>query len=153
MSTTNFPRAGPLRVKRVLLSTALMVMLAALAGCRSAALSFAADAVASSGTTYASDEDPELVRDAVPFGLKTMEGLLERNPKHVELLLALASGFTQYGYAFVQADADVACVKKAAARRGLPAGMRSRVDSARWRPVAVASSAPRKPTQSVKCSV
>ena len=75
MSTTNFPRAGPLRVKRVLLSTALMVMLPALAGCRSAALSFAADAVASSGTSYASDEDPELVRDAVPFGLKTMEGL------------------------------------------------------------------------------
>lgn len=108
MSTTNFPRAGPLRVKRALLSTALILILPALAGCRSAALSFAADAVASSGTTYASDEDPELVRDAVPFGLKTMEGLLERNPKHVELLLALASGFTQYGYAFVQTDADLA---------------------------------------------
>jgi predicted anti-sigma-YlaC factor YlaD len=95
-------------VKRVLLSTTLMVTLPALAGCRSAALSFAAGAVAGSGTTYASDEDPELVRDAVPFGLKTMEGLLEKNPKHEELLLALASGFTQYGYAFVQADADVA---------------------------------------------
>jgi predicted anti-sigma-YlaC factor YlaD len=72
------------------------------------ALSFAADAVAHSGTSYASDGDPELVRDAVPFGLKTMEGLLEETPRHAPLLTALAGGFTQYGYAFVQADADLA---------------------------------------------
>ena len=66
------------------------------------------DAVAGSGTAYASDDDPQLVRDAVPFGLKTMEGLLEKNPRHEGLLTALSSGFTQYGYAFVQADADLA---------------------------------------------
>jgi predicted anti-sigma-YlaC factor YlaD len=48
------------------------------------------------------------VRQAVPFGLKTMEGLLEEKPHHVPLLTALASSFTQYGYAFVQADADQA---------------------------------------------
>jgi predicted anti-sigma-YlaC factor YlaD len=95
-------------VKRDLLTAALAVTVAALCGCRSAALSFAADAVAHSGTSYASDDDPELVRDAIPFGLKTMEGLLEENPDHEELLTALASGFTQYGYAFVQADADLA---------------------------------------------
>jgi predicted anti-sigma-YlaC factor YlaD len=84
------------------------VIVTALAGCRSVALSFAADAAAGSGTTYASDDDPELVRDAVPFGLKTMEGLLAEKPRHVDLLTALAGGFTQYAYAFVQSDADVA---------------------------------------------
>jgi hypothetical protein len=83
-------------------------MIAPLAGCRSIALSFAADAAAGSGTTYASDGDPELVRDAVPFGLKTMEGLLEEKPRHEGLLTALASGFTQYAYAFVAADAELA---------------------------------------------
>ncbi len=83
-------------------------MLLALAGCRSVALSFAADAAAGSGSTYASDDDPELVRDAVPFGLKTMEGLLAEKPRHDRLLASLASGFTQYGYAFVQSDADLA---------------------------------------------
>ena len=39
--------------------------------------SIAADAFAGSGgTSYATDDDPELVRDAVPFALKTMESLL-----------------------------------------------------------------------------
>src|SRR5690606_33128724 len=41
-------------------------------------------------------------------GLKTMEGVLESEPRNEKLLLALASGFTQYGYAFVAADAEVA---------------------------------------------
>src|SRR6266545_7792560 len=95
-------------MKRVLLSAAFTISIPALAGCRSTALSFAADAVAHSGTSYASDDDPELVRGAVPFGLKTMEGVLEEKPRHEGLLTALAAGFTQYGYAFVQADADQA---------------------------------------------
>jgi hypothetical protein len=93
-------------VNRVLLLITLAVTLPSVSGCRSAAVSTVADAVAHSGGTYASDDDPELVRDAVPFGLKTMEGLLAENPRHEGLLTALASGFTQYGYAFVQADAE-----------------------------------------------
>jgi len=64
------------------------------------------DVVAGSGTTFASDEDPELVKAAVPFSLKLMESLLNENPRHEGLLLASATGFTQYGYAFVQEDAD-----------------------------------------------
>lgn len=79
----------------------------ALAGClRRYALGSAADAVSSSGGTYGRDDDPELVRAAVPFGLKTMEGLAEELPDHVGLRTSLARGFTQYGYAFVQVDAD-----------------------------------------------
>ncbi len=77
-----------------------------LAGCRTAALSVVADAVAQSGSSYATDDDPELVREAVPFGLKTMEGVLAEKPRHEGLLTALASGFTQYAYAFVQSDAE-----------------------------------------------
>jgi predicted anti-sigma-YlaC factor YlaD len=64
------------------------------------------DALASGGTTFASDDDPELVKAAVPFSLKLMESLLQENPRHKGLLLAAASGFTQYSYAFVQEDAD-----------------------------------------------
>ncbi|BDG04036.1 TRAP transporter TatT component family protein [Anaeromyxobacter oryzae] len=86
----------------------LIVTVPALSGCRSVALSAASDAVAQSGSTYASDDDPELVRDAVPFGLKTMEGLLSESPRHEGLLTATASGFTQYGYAFVQQPAELA---------------------------------------------
>jgi predicted anti-sigma-YlaC factor YlaD len=35
-----------------------------------------------------------------------MESVLAESPEHEALLLALASGFVQYGYAFVQQDAD-----------------------------------------------
>lgn len=64
------------------------------------------DALAGGGTAYASDDDPELIRAAAPFSLKLMESLLAETPNHRGLLLAAASGFTQYGYAFVQQDAD-----------------------------------------------
>jgi predicted anti-sigma-YlaC factor YlaD len=64
------------------------------------------DALAAGGQTYASDPDPELIRDAAPFSLKLMESLLAENPRHAGLLFATASGFAQYAYAFVQEDAD-----------------------------------------------
>jgi predicted anti-sigma-YlaC factor YlaD len=65
-----------------------------------------ADQLSSGPDVFSTDEDPELVRDAVPFGLKTMETLLQTLPEHRGLLLGLCRGFTQYSYAFVQADAD-----------------------------------------------
>jgi predicted anti-sigma-YlaC factor YlaD len=64
------------------------------------------NAIAKTSDVFTSDDDPELVRDAIPFGLKTMEALLHENPRHAGLLLAACQGFTEYGYAFVQMDAD-----------------------------------------------
>jgi predicted anti-sigma-YlaC factor YlaD len=87
---------------------ALAALSVAFAGCsiRKTAINKFADALAGSGTSYASDDDPELVGQAVPFGLKTMEGLLEETPRHKGLLLACASGFVQYAYGWVQMEAD-----------------------------------------------
>ena len=48
----------------------------------------------------------DLIRDAAPFSLKLIESLLAESPQRRGLLLATAIGFTQYGYAFVQHDAD-----------------------------------------------
>ena len=59
-----------------------------------------------SETTFASDDDPDLVREAVPFSLKLMESLLAESPNHRGLLLATCRGFTEYAYAFIQEDAD-----------------------------------------------
>ena len=64
------------------------------------------DALAEAGSGWAGDEDPDLVRDATPFALKTIESLLAESPQHGGLLLAAASGFTQYTYAFLQQEAD-----------------------------------------------
>ena len=77
------------------------------------------DALASSGSTYASDDDPQLVRDALPFALKLIESLLQQSPRHEGLLLAAASGFTQYAFAFVKEDADEAADRDATAAAAL----------------------------------
>jgi predicted anti-sigma-YlaC factor YlaD len=66
------------------------------------------NALASSGTTFSSDNDPELVAAAVPFSLKLMESLLAESPNHRGLLLASSSGFTQFAYLAVQEPADEA---------------------------------------------
>ena len=93
---------------RVLLIMLLLLWIAG-SGCsllRRAALDQVADTIAGYGTTFASDEDPDLVKAAVPFSLKLLESLLAESPKNQGLLVAAASGFTQYAFAFVQQDAD-----------------------------------------------
>jgi predicted anti-sigma-YlaC factor YlaD len=94
------------------ISKIVWLMMAGLAvmgsGCsiRRMAVNNVGDALAGGGATFASDDDPELVKAAVPFSLKLTESLLNESPRHEGLLLAAASGFTQYSYAFVQQDAD-----------------------------------------------
>ena len=90
-------------------------------GCsiRKMAVNQLGNALAGGGTTFSSDDDPELVKAAVPFSLKLMEALLAESPRHSGLLLAAASGFTQYGFAFVQQDADEAEGKDFAAAEAL----------------------------------
>jgi len=98
----------PAGIGGVALIVALVSALAA-SSCslRSMAVNTIADTLAESGDTFASDEDPELIRDAVPFSLKLMESVLADAPRHRGLLLAACSGFTQYAYAFVQVDAEL----------------------------------------------
>ncbi len=88
---------------------------------RRSALDQVATAVAGSGTTFASDEDPDLVKAAAPFSLKLMESLLVETPQHQGLLSAAASGFTQYAFAFVQQEADELEARDLAAAEALRA--------------------------------
>jgi predicted anti-sigma-YlaC factor YlaD len=66
------------------------------------------DALAGSGSTFSSDDDPEFIEGAVPFSLKLIESLLAESPNHRGMLIAASSGFTQYAYAFIQQQADEA---------------------------------------------
>lgn len=66
-----------------------------------------ANTLSQPGDTYTSDDDPELIRRALPFGLKTFESLLQSIPDHGPLLLATCSGFTGYSYGFVENDAEI----------------------------------------------
>jgi predicted anti-sigma-YlaC factor YlaD len=81
----------------------------ALSGCawiKGMAMKSVASSLTETGTVFSRDDDPELIRDAVPFALKLYESLLESLPKNRDLLVATCSGFTQYAYAFVQGEAD-----------------------------------------------
>ncbi len=57
---------------------------------------------------YLSEEDPELVRESLPFLLKTIESIILTTPEQDEALVFACSGFTLYGNAFLQVDADAA---------------------------------------------
>ncbi len=95
---------GPLRLGLALLAFSVL----GASGCsvRKFAVNKLGDSLASGGTSFASDDDPDLVGEALPFSLKLMEGLLEESPRHRGLLFAASSGFTQYAYVFVQQPAE-----------------------------------------------
>lgn len=94
--------------KRKLLNCLLLVAAFGSASCsiKNVAMNQLGDALSGGGTVFSSDEDTELVGDALPFSLKLMESVLAETPRHEALLGALASGFTQYAYGYVQLDAD-----------------------------------------------
>jgi predicted anti-sigma-YlaC factor YlaD len=92
---------------KVLVLVALCGLIPAI-GCslKKIAVNKLGNALAESGSTFSSDNDPELVAAALPFSLKLMESLLAESPKHQGLLLATSSGFTQFAYLAVQESAD-----------------------------------------------
>jgi predicted anti-sigma-YlaC factor YlaD len=93
---------------RPALFLALACAFATLPGCALAkhkAVGMVAETLASSGDVFTRDDDPELVGEAIPFGLKLYESLLESAPKNKDLLIATCSNFTQYGVAFIETRA------------------------------------------------
>lgn len=87
----------------VLACTAAMVLI----GCsmKRAAVNLAGDAISGGGQAYSSDDDPEFIREALPFGIKVSEGLLEESPEHRGLLMTVAKGYAVYAY-LLQDQAD-----------------------------------------------
>jgi len=71
------------------------------------AVGMVAQTLASSGDVFTRDDDLELVGDAIPFGLKLYESLLDSAPTNKDLLIATCSNFTQYGVAYLETDALV----------------------------------------------
>jgi len=67
-----------------------------------------ADALTATAGSYARDNDIELVRAAAPSTLKLIEMLLDEQPHHAGLLSTACSGFTQYAFAFLQTDSEIA---------------------------------------------
>lgn len=97
---------------RPLAASMLLLLLAAAltsSGCslKRIAVKSVANSLSSGPDVFGTDDDPELIRDAMPFGLKTMESLLATLPDHEGLLVTLCKGYTQYAYAYVQSESDL----------------------------------------------
>ena len=94
--------------RRLRLVVLVMVVAGATTGCsiKKIAVNKLGDSLASGGTTFTSDDDPDLVGEALPFSLKLMESLLAESPQHRGLLLATCSGFTEYAFVYVQVPAE-----------------------------------------------
>lgn len=59
------------------------------------------------GEVFTGDDDPELIKDALPFALKLYESLLQSVPDNEELLLATGKAYCMYAYAFIHFEADM----------------------------------------------
>jgi predicted anti-sigma-YlaC factor YlaD len=64
------------------------------------------DMLSDGGSVYESENDPELVGEALPFSLKLVDSLLLESPEHRGLLLNAASGYTLYAYAYIHFPAE-----------------------------------------------
>ena len=89
----------------LVIAVAVLLLAVSSTGC-SVMINKMGEALVSGNSVYATDDDPDLVWEAVPFGLKTIEGLPAEGAEDKNLLLAASTGFTQYGYGHLQQDAD-----------------------------------------------
>ncbi len=101
--TSSYPNG-----KSIGLLLALSAFAPLLHGCfiKDVAVNSIADSLAGTGETFSSDNDPQLVGEAVPFSLKLIECVLAATPRHTALLTAACKNFTEYSYAYVQSEAD-----------------------------------------------
>ena len=112
MSRAEAPESGRRRGPRLAPRAATALLIAALAASSTSCsikrmvANGMANAISSGPDVYSTEDDPELVGDALPFGLKTMESLLQTVPKHQGLLMTACKGFTQYAAAYIQMPAD-----------------------------------------------
>jgi tetratricopeptide (TPR) repeat protein len=90
----------------------LLILLLVLSGCSSiekAGINMISDVMAGEGSSelFTGDDDPELVKDALPFILKMYEMLVSKNPEDIDLLLATGSTFIMYSNIFIQTPAEM----------------------------------------------
>jgi predicted anti-sigma-YlaC factor YlaD len=79
------------------------------AGVRRLAVDRVGDVLTSgTGSTFESDDDLELIGDALPFSLKLLESLIAESPRHAGLRLAACRGFALYSYGWVDFAGEVA---------------------------------------------
>jgi len=91
------------------LAASVTAVSCALSGCgliKGIAINNVASMLSESGTSVTSDNDPDLVGEAIPTTLKVYEALLESAPTNTDLLMATCRISTEYAYGYLQSEAD-----------------------------------------------
>ena len=104
-----------------ILPLALCILAATGCSLKTYAINMVGNALSSGDSVYESDDDVELVGNALPFGLKLTESLLAQSPNNRGLLLTACRGFVLYSYAYVHYPAELAAdddLDRARALRG-----------------------------------
>lgn len=52
------------------------------------------------------DDDPELIRDAIPANIKLIEAMLESDPQNVQLLSTLSQLYASYTFGYIEPELD-----------------------------------------------
>jgi predicted anti-sigma-YlaC factor YlaD len=110
LSGNTFQGEGRLaRAPKALLGLGLVFFALASCSINRMVMKKAADMMGGSGSAaaFTSDNDIELVGDALPFAIKMYETLLANNPDHEGLLLTTGSLFVMYANAYVQGPAEM----------------------------------------------
>ncbi|MFP4114479.1 MAG: TRAP transporter TatT component family protein [Spirochaetota bacterium] len=101
----------PLRLPAFLMIAVVLVLSLGACSINQIAVNVLADTLAGGegggASVFTTDEDPELVGEALPFALKLYETILAESPDHERLLLATGSGFVSYANAFVATPASM----------------------------------------------
>jgi TRAP transporter T-component len=100
-------RFAPSSAARLAVAVCAFTLLQGCAMLKRKAVGMVAETLASSGDVFTRDDDLELVGEAIPFGLKLYESLLDSAPTNKDLLIATCSNFTQYGVAYIETEALV----------------------------------------------
>ena len=95
------------RSLQYLIITVLMLLLTSACSMKQMAVNTVGDVLGSGGSVYESDNDIELIGEALPFGLKLTESLLQEAPNHPGLLMSASRGFMLYTYGYVHFDAEL----------------------------------------------
>ena len=81
--------------------------------------------LAEGNAVFESDNDPAFIAEALPFSLKLIDALLNEQPDNQDLLLAAASGYVFYSYAYLDIVAEELSLDDIDAARELRARARN----------------------------
>jgi len=105
----------------------LIVGSAFFAGCsiQQLAINSLSNVLAEGNSVFESDNDPAFIAEALPFSLKLIDALLNEDPDNQNLLLAAASGYVFYGYAYLDVPGEELAFDDIDAARNLRARARN----------------------------